>query len=81
MNKTSKSQLNECALERTQIREENVNLKLTINKLNKSYKEVEDTNKELKNTNKKLKENLKVYEFLKIAHVNIKKRIDNLNLP
>mgnify|MGYP004715446109 FL=1 len=55
LNKILKSQLNERALEKIQIRKENVNLKLTINELNESYKEVDNTNKELKK-NEKLNE-------------------------
>ena len=34
-----------------------MNLKLTINKLDESYKDVEDTNKELKKENEKSKKN------------------------
>lgn len=72
MNKTLKSQLDECTLEKTWIREENVNLKLTIDKLNESNKEVENANKDLNKENDWFKEKVKTYESLKFENVNIK---------
>ena len=72
--------MDECTLEKTQIKEENVNLELTIDKLNESYKKVENTKKELKKENEIFKTKFNTCESIKFEHVNIKRRMDNLIL-